>query len=258
VAELGKYLYCIIPCQEERTFDQAAIGDGGGPVYAIAHRGLAAVVSDSPVQQYECTRRNMMAHERVLETVVEDFTLLPVRLGTVTDAASPRQDIQKLLDKRWREFQELLAELEGKVELGLKAFWRDEKALFAEIVTENPTIKRLRDALASKPPEATHYERLRLGEMVKEALERKREREAARILAPLRRIACRTSENDALGDRMIVNTAFLVGEGRGPEFDRAVSKLEEGLGSRVALKYVGPAPPYNFVDIVVNWQEIRE
>jgi len=256
MAELGKYLYCIIPCQEDHAFDAVAIGSDDGMVHTVCHKGLGFVVSDSLVKQYESTRKNMMAHEKVLETVMREFTLLPVRFGTVTNSTSPLQDIQKLLSNRFEEFQKLLADMEGKVELGLKAFWRDEKAVFEEIVAENAAIRRLRDSLSRKSPEATHFDRIGLGEMVKEALNRKRAKEAAEILPPLRRVAHSVRENEVLADRMVVNAAFLVDKVRGPEFDQAVSKLDEQLGKRVALKYVGPVPPYNFVNIVVNWQEL--
>jgi hypothetical protein len=257
MAEMGKYLYCIIPCQEECTFDGVAVGGEDGVVHAVCHKSLAVVVSDSPVKQYESSRKNMIAHEKVLETVMREFTSLPVRFGTVTDSASPLQDIQKLLSSRFEEFQNLLADMEDKVELGLKAFWRDEKAIFEEIVAENMGIRRIRDSLSGKSPEATHFDRIRLGEMVKEALNRNRAKEAARILPPLRRVAKRVRENELLADRMVVNAAFLVDKVREREFDQAVSALDEQLGQRVALKYVGPAPPYNFVNIVVNWQELR-
>ena len=256
MAELGKYLYCIISCQENHTFDGVAIGGEDGVVHTVCHKGLAVVVSDSPVKQYEHTRTNMMAHERVLETVMREFTLLPVRFGTVTDSDSPLQDIEKLLSSRFEEFQRLLRDMEGKVELGVKAFWRDEKAVFEEIVAENAEIRRLRDSLSRKSPQATHFDRIHLGEMVKEALNRNRAREAAKILLPLRRIAHSARENEVLADRMVLNVAFLVDKSREPEFDQAVSELDEQLGERIALKYVGPAPPYNFVNIVVNWKEL--
>jgi hypothetical protein len=92
--------------------------------------------------------------------------------------------------------------------------------------------------------------------MVKEALNRKRAREAVRILQPLRRVAHSARENEALGDRMVVNAAFLVDKSKEPEFDQVVSKLDEQLGERVVLKYIGLAPPYNFVNIVVDWKEL--
>jgi len=255
--ELGKYLYCIIPCQRDRTFDAAAIGSEDGVVHTVCQKGLAVVSSDSPVKQYESTRTNMMAHEKVQETVMREFTLLPVRFGTVTDSASPLEDIQRLLSKRFEEFQRLLGDMEGKAELGLKAFWRDEKAIFEEIVAENANIRRLRNSLLGKPPAATHFDRVRLGEIVKEALVRKRAKEAAKILVPLRRLAYKVRENEVLADRMIVNAAFLVDRTRETEFDQAVKEIDKQLGERAALKYVGPTPPYNFVNIVVNWEELR-
>jgi len=256
MVEMGKYLYCIIPCSENHTFDADVIGNGGGVVHTVCHQGLAAVVSDSPVRQYENTRQNMMAHEKAIERVMKEFTLLPVRFGTIADSASPVQDIQKLLGSRFEEFQKLLGDMEDKVELGLKAFWRDEKAIFEEIVAENADIRRLRNSLSGKSPEATHFDRVRLGEMVKEALNRKRAKEAAKILLPLRRIAHSVRENEALGDRMVVNAAFLVNKSKEPEFDQVVGKLDEQFVERVAIKYIGSAPPYNFVNIMVDWKEL--
>ena len=256
MAELGKYLYCIIPCSEKRTFDADVIGNGSGVVHTVPHNGLATVVSDSPTTQYESTRRNMVAHEKVLETVMKEFTLLPVRFGTVADSASPEHAIQKLLVSRFEEFEKLLTDMEDKVELGLKAFWRDEKTIFEEIVAGNTDIRRLRNSLSGKSPEATHFDRLRLGEMVKEALNRKRAKEAAKILQPLRQLAHRVRENEVMGVRMVANAAFLVDMSREPEFDRAVSKLDEQFGERVTLRYIGSAPPYNFINIVVNWEEL--
>jgi hypothetical protein len=36
--------------------------------------------------------------------------------------------------------------------------------------------------------------------------------------------------------------------------DEAVKRLDEEFSDRLMFKYVGPAPPYNFVNIVVNWE----
>lgn len=187
---------------------------------------------------------------------MQEYTLLPVRFGTVAGGPSAAEDIQRLLHKREREFKDLLGEMEGKVELGLKALWRDQQAAFAELVAENPAIRKRRDSLRDKPPEVVRFEGVPLGEMVKTALEQKRSREAASILAPLRPVAQRTQENPVVADRMILNAAFLVPKGREAGFDRGVSALEEKLGHRVSFKYVGPVPPYNFVNIVVNWQDL--
>ena len=60
--EVAKYLYCIIPCREDRTFEGTPIGEPGGGVYTLCHQDIAAVVSDSSVKQYESTSRIMVAH----------------------------------------------------------------------------------------------------------------------------------------------------------------------------------------------------
>lgn len=253
----GQYLYCIVRCSEERTFaDVAPIGDPAGAVYTVPHNGLSAVVSDSGVTEYEPTRVNTLAHQRVQERILRDFTILPVRFGTVSDPMLPNQNMRRLLEKKFLEFEGLLADMEGKTELGLKALWRDEGAIFEEIVAGSPTIRRFRDSLRHKPPEVLRFEALPLGKMVKEAMEEKKSREATTVLAPLHRASCRVKENDILLDRMIVNAAFLVEREREGNFDQAVRELDREMGDRVIFKYVGPVPPYNFVNIVVNWEEL--
>lgn len=253
----GKYLYCIIRCAEERAFaDVAPLGDTRGPVHTVPQDGLAMVVSDGASGEYRATRAHMQAHQKVQERVMHEYTLLPVRFGTVAGGPAAAQDIQRLLQKRRQEWEALLAEMEGKVELGLKALWRDEQATFAELLAENPPIRKLRDSLRDKPPEVVRFEGIPLGTMVKTALEQKKRQEAAGLLAPLRPIAYRTQENPVVVDRMILNAAFLVPISREADFDRGVSTLEEKLGHRVSFKYVGPTPPYNFVNIVVHWGDL--
>ena len=188
---------------------------------------------------------------------MQEVTLLPVRFGTVVDSDSPTQDIQKLLDNRAEEFDKLLNDMENKEELSLKAFWRNEKVVFEEIVAESAEIRRLRSFLSDKSPEATHFERIRLGEMVKSALDRKKAEEAGKILPPLRQLARAVRENEVTLDRMVVNAAFLVDKARELEFDGAVDRLDEQFGERIAFKYIGPTPPYNFVNIVVDWRDLK-
>jgi hypothetical protein len=254
---VGLYVYCIIPCAQERAFDGATpLGGCTGAVYTLPHGAFAAVVSDSPVSQHASTRANLLAHTRVQERVMQECTLLPVRFDTVANGASPAAEVQRLLERRGPEFQEMLEGLEGKAEMGLKALWRDEQSLYQAVLAENEDVRRLRDALQGQPPAATHFERIRLGGMIKEALERKRAAEAAALLAPLRPLAWQTVESPVAGDRLVVNAAFLVGNAHGQEFDGAVRRLDEERGERLAFKYVGPAPPYNFVNITVHWEEL--
>ncbi len=252
----GRYLYCIIRGSDERTFDGVVgVGAPDLPVYTVPWGELAAVVSDSPVERYEATRQNLVSHERVVEAIMQEQTPLPVRFGTIADSGDAIANIQRLLEARAAEFDGLLREMEGRVELGLKAFWRNEAAVFDQIVAEDDQVRALRDSLKRTSGGGSQAARIRLGEMVKAALVRKREAEAARILAPLRPIAERVVENPVLLDRMILNSAFLVKREREAEFDVPVAALDRERGEQIRLMYVGPVAPYNFVRIVVNWDE---
>jgi hypothetical protein len=245
-------MYCVIRCPEPRQFTTRGIGERGDVVHTVSFMSLAAVVSDSPVIEYDSSRRNMMAHTLVLEEVMREFTILPVRFGTVAPGVEAIQE--KVLKRRYGELNGLLNEMEGRVELGLKAFWYEE-VIFHEVVEENPAIRSLRDSLMGRTAEETYYDRIRLGEMVEAAMAKKRDEDAEKILARLRPLVYQTRANKVITDRMVVNAAFLVEEGRGLEFDQAIQQLDAEMGRRLIFKYVGPVPPYNFVNIVVHWEE---
>jgi hypothetical protein len=252
--ETGKYIYCIIRSVEPRQFSTLGIGERADIVHTVHFRDLAAVVSNSPIVEYDSSRRNMMAHTLVLEEVMQDFTILPVRFCTIAPSAQAIEE--QVLKRRFGELNRTLNEMEGRAEIGLKAFWY-EGIIFEEIVKENPPIQRLRDKLMGRPHEETYYERIRLGEMIESSMREKRDNDGENILACLRPLACKTRVNKVFTDRMVLNAAFLIEQQREPEFDQAVQQLDVEMGNRLMFKYVGPVPPYNFMNIVVRWDDNR-
>lgn len=82
-AATGKYVYCIIPSTEDRDFDPIGIGDSAGHVHTLRYRDLAAVVSEVPLRIYDPTRENVLAHEMVNKTVMEEYTVIPMSFGTM-------------------------------------------------------------------------------------------------------------------------------------------------------------------------------
>jgi hypothetical protein len=62
-----------------------------------------------------------------------------------------------------------------------------------------------------------------------------------------------TRANEIFGERMIVNAAFLVERAREAEMDAAIRALDAQQTQRVLFRYVGPVPPYNFVYLVIHW-----
>jgi len=245
----GQYLYCIIEGKEGRNFGPIGIGGRGDRVSTVGFSDLSAVISSTPMTHYVINRENMTAHETVIETVMREHTVLPVRFCTI--AASP-DDVRTLLRRRYSEFKGLLRDMENKIEMGLKAVWKDMPRIFEEIASENQDVRRLKKQ-ADKKSGVDNTPKIALGKSVKAALEVKKEKEAQKILAKFKRTALDTRKNDLFGDSMLLNAAFLIDQMREKEFDFLVEDLGKAYEDRINFRYVGPAPPFNFVNIVVKW-----
>ena len=248
--ESPQYLYCIVRSKDPRTFETLGMGERGDMVRTINYRELATVVSDSPLPRYDNTRRNMMAHMRVLDEVMADYTVLPVRFDSV--APSPAAVREQLLEARHGELSAMLDGMDGRIEMGLKAF-RYEDVVFQEMVQENPIIRRMRQGLERRSLEETYYDRIRLGELVEGELKARRGRDADGILERLRPLAEKTQVNATIADHMVVNAAFLIARKRESEFDSMVRALDADWGRRLLIKCIGPVAPYNFVNVSMHW-----
>src|ERR671939_76807 len=252
----GTYIYCVAraqPFEKSGSSLFATPGIGGQDnVRLVTYDDLAAVVSDAPRDGYDVTRENLLAHQRVITQTMTRSDVLPVAFGTV--AESDQQVQEQLLHAAADELHRALEEVQGCIELELKVLWNEER-LFAEIMAENDDIRALRDSLAGQPPEATQYERIRLGERVAAAIQRKSEAEAASLLDALEPLAVETRVNENQTDMMLLNAAFLVDKSQEQAFDAKVQALGAAQAGRQIFRYPGPLPPYNFVDIRVHWEE---
>ena len=255
LGEEGKYIYCIIETKTERNFGPIGIGGRGDEVTTLSHRDLSMVISNSPMTKYVVSRENLLAHEKVTEEVMKEFTVLPVRFCTI---ASSVDEVRNLLDRRYREFKNLLKDMDHKVELGVKGLWKNMVPIYNEIVKENQTIERLREKArprSGKKRALLLETRVEMGKLVEEALQRKKDEEGDMICEALRRTVVDHRRNRTLGDEMFLNAAFLVDKGREKEFDNIMEDLNEGYQERIRFMYAGPLPPYNFVNVTIYSEE---
>jgi len=158
------------------------------------------------------------------------------------------------LQARYQEFVDLLAEMDGKMELGVRARWIDLSAIFSEVVEENKAIKAIKEALLHEKNEQKKYAgKIKIGQLVQNALEEKKKREANELLESLKPLSLDCKENRIYGDMNLVSAAFLITREQESAFDLKMQELEKTYAGRKQLKYIGPVVPYNFVEVVVNW-----
>ena len=246
----GKYVYCIIRNDRLREFGEIGIGSGAR-VYTVNHKDLAAVVSDTPIVIYDPTRENVLAHEFVNETVMREFTLIPMSFGTVFRSEN---DVLALLKSTYQAFTDVLDKMQDKIEFGLKILWDRDKVV-ASLERDNDEIRRLKDEITRNAASSTYFARMQLGRLVEAAMEEASNRYVNDIHEQLKDVSVASRSNKVIGDRMILNAAFLVERSYEKSFDEKVKAISLQYEDLLTFKYTGPWPPYNFVNIKLKLEK---
>lgn len=244
----GKYIYCIIEANQPCSFGPLGIGERDDELYTIRFNNIAAVVSNSPIISYSISRENMLAHEKAIEEIMKKHTVLPVRFCTI---AKDEEKIKKILEIEHDRFIDLLKNMEGKKELGLKAIFIED-VIYKEILEKHEDVRRLKEAISSEPPAKTYWQRMEVGRMVEAALQKEKDNYKEEILNTLSPLAQDTKVNTPYGELMIISAAFLVEKYREAEFDQNVQGLADKYNDKIKFKYVGTLPPFNFVNLVIE------
>jgi hypothetical protein len=242
-ANEGKYVYCIIRSEQPLRFGPLGIGAEPAEVHTVHFRDIAAVVSNTPMVVQDPTRDNVLAHQRVNETVMQHHTVIPMSFGTVFKT---NHDIMELLRSAYDAFSDVLKKMQNKVEFGLKVLW-DRDQIIREIEEEEEDIRRLKGEISSQKG-STYFARMQYGRLIDAALQARSEHYVSQIFHSLRDVAVASRSNKPIGDRMIMNAAFLVSRDAENAFDIRVKDVGQRY-DKLTFKYTGPWPPYNFVNI---------
>jgi hypothetical protein len=240
---VAQYVYGIV---EPQATAPGGKGIGGASLRLVGGEESAALVSEIDERSLRFGREEMLVHGQVLERAMTKGTVLPMRFGIVM--SGPDEIRSRLLDERGAELSEQLAELAGKVEIRIRASY-DQDALLREVVRDVPEIAKLRASVQGRTDDATYYTRIRLGELVAGAVERRRERDAQAILDALAPAALAIELGSGTHERIVFQASFLVERGRLQEFDDLLDRIADGYGGWVRFKYTGPLPPHSFVQL---------
>jgi hypothetical protein len=241
----GSYVYGVIDGLQIEDPIKSTLGAAETDVYTIEYADIAAVVSLTPIFIFDPTREHSLAHEHVIETVMKKHTIIPMSFGTVfrTD-----DDVRVVLRSIYPTVKRALKAMSGKAEFGLKVTW-DRDRIIEELKREHEDIRRFHQELTRKRLQSTYFGRMQLGRMIDQALANLAASYSRAIHEALSPVAEASRDNRPIGDKMILNAAFLASRNREAEFDAAVNDLAQRLGERVHFKSTGPWPPYNFVNI---------
>jgi hypothetical protein len=216
------------------------VGAQAPALRAVRCDDLAAVVSDAP-NDLRGKRRDLEAHHRVLEALGRGGTVLPMRFGML---ATDDEAIRAELASGAGRYRELLARLDGKVELNVKVAHQTDSVL-AELLREHRSLRDHNDALRVRRG-GSYADKVRFGERLSAAIELRRARDARRVLETLRPHAFQACFGaEAAG--CFVNASFLVGAAARQNFEAALVDLRQEMSRFADVRVFGPLPPYSFV-----------
>jgi len=143
------------------------------------------------------------------------------------------------------EYIAALAELDGQVQYTVKGRYVREVVL-REIVDGDPEIAELNAQVRDRPDEEVYQERVRLGELVVNELDARRQAEGSQLHERLAALATAAVARSSSDPEEALNSAFLIPRQRTAEFEDAVEKVAAETGERVKFTLGGPLAPYDF------------
>lgn len=249
------YVYGVINSNEKKELTPAMKASSRA-VYTIPYQDIACVVSNHQESSLDYKTREKAAkelinHQTIVENVMKEFTIIPIKFGTTLDSAD---EVRRILEKGYLDFREKLGEIDNKIELDVVAFWDDLNSVIKKIGEENKEIMKFKEEIAKKSPADAFQERIKIGSRIKDILDKKRcalQREMLEFLTNKVKID-ESKKHVLMADQMVLNCAFLLDRDRENEFDQALGELNEKYKERINFRCVGPLPLYSFFTFEVK------
>ncbi|MGV9328694.1 GvpL/GvpF family gas vesicle protein [Streptosporangium sandarakinum] len=236
------YVYGIVPADVET--EPGTLGVNDGEVTLVRHGEIAALVSDIVLDRPLGRPDDLLAHEQLLDATAAEVPVLPFRFGAVM--TGPKEVVKELLAPHHDEFLAALEELEGRAEYVIKGRYV-ESVIIREVLDEIPEAERLREEVRGQPEEATWDARIRLGQMIGEAVAAKRDADTQELVEAVAPLCVAVSVREPTHEQDAAHVAVLVDEERQDEFDEALDDLGDRWAGRIDLRLLGPLAPYDFV-----------
>jgi len=237
-----QYVYGIVPADSHLPPGLAGVNKD--PVQQLVSGAHAALVTPIDDPDTLASPENLLAHGQVLDQVAATGSVLPMAFGTVVpDADTVTEEV---LPSMQDAYASLLRRVEGAVQFTVRVRYHPETVL-AELVSENPDVARLQRLTANQDENAFHYERIRLGELVVEGLERKAAADSGLIEGALAPLARETGHRQSSQPGDVVDLAALVDREATDAFVQAVEESARRFSKRMRYRLLGPQAPYDFV-----------
>ncbi|MBU4121899.1 MAG: GvpL/GvpF family gas vesicle protein [Proteobacteria bacterium] len=235
--------------KEPAVVGASMTGAKGRPVFFVAGHGLCAAVSELDVEEGAPPVSELLVYSRVVEDLHRVQAVVPMRYGCFLNGMKA---IRNALKERRRQYETLLVQLAGHVEMGIRILlpgkeWRPRyeeamkgrDALSSAGTTAQPKDEPSVDGRAYLALRKVHYQ------MHDETLQG-RQALIDRFLQAFSGLYARhRTETETKNGAVILSLYFLTPESKVNRFREAFERVAENGDAKALLS--GPWPPYNFV-----------
>lgn len=225
------YVYGIVP---------AGCSAGGTECELVESGPIAAVTGAR--DSGPGTAEDMRKHDRVVgEFVRRGLPILPMRFGAV--ATGQETLAREFLEPNVDTLERALAEVTGRVQYTVRVGYIED-AVVRAVSMQDPHVVAARAAIGE---DSSHSARLRLGEVVVAAIDRRRAGDVAKVAAALEPHADAVRSTPANHPDRLGEFAALVRSEEAEAFEAAVAELATQHAEALTMTLIGPIAAYDFV-----------
>jgi hypothetical protein len=242
--DLGWFVYALVDADADLPGDLRGLDDE--PVDVVACGRIAAVVSPFRLERPGGRAAELLAFHEVVDRLAHTLdAVLPVRFGSVMPDRQSIVDDLLAPDEPW--YAELVDRVRGRLQLVVQALYEQDVVL-REVVEAEPEIADLRALTRDLPEDAARGERVRLGELVGAAVDRRREADSAQLLDEVLPLVESYVLRPVSGLERVLDVALLVEPSRRDELETRLEVLAEEVHGRMRLRLMGPTAAYDFAE----------
>ena len=250
---MEKLIYALVPVRSSGDLEPLLLtmkGIAGADLYMISSGEIAAVAGDACRAGMVADKAMALAYAEVIETLSQQVTLLPMRLGSWMETSGA---VINMLERNHAEIQQNLLSVENRYEFGLRVFCEPEK-LLAELKEKSET------QADTRPLPVTEVKKSASMDWVNKKLKEHRLEELlvayvdsviADIRSELDRLKAVCRIKKMVTPATIIDGVFLLDKRLKDEVIQTAGDLQKRYpGLNIIL--TGPWAPYNFVDFKVK------
>ena len=247
---MGNLIYAILSINHNQSALSSALtkieGIGGANPYAIFDHDHAAVFHFLSTNDSIANTSNALIYASVIEVLSRQFTILPMRFGSVLNSAV---EIEQMLERNRLLIQENLTKVENREEFGLKIFC--DPATLKEAILEKSKHNTPSPLLQTDGTGASKYR-----QWVSKKLEEHREEEARlnyldSVITEFRAMVLPLNAlikvKKMVTPALVADIVMLIDKAKKKELIESVGILQK-QHPFLQLVMTGPWPPYSFVE----------